>query len=103
MSASGGGRLPLHSTAAAPVSNASDIRPADSNVAGDGRHGRTPLVDWANVVANCAVGFGPPLTVTVGLDGKGWEVELLELELAMENLLERPYMTPWVTLTKMRK
>jgi len=95
--------LPAHSTAAAPVSNASDITPADNNVAGDGRHGLTPLADWANVVANCAVGFGPPLTVTVGLDGKGWEVELPELELVTVNILERPYMTPWVELAKMRK
>jgi len=55
------------------------------------------------VVTNCAVGFGPPLTVTVGLDGKGWVVELLEPELTMENNGELAYKTPCVLLMKRRE
>jgi len=74
-----------YSTAAAPASNASDNNPADSSVADDGRHGRAPLDDTANVVANCSVGFGVPLTVTVGLDGNGWGVVELLVPLTMEN------------------
>lgn len=67
------------------MSNATDIKLANSSTAGDGRHGRTPLDEPANVVANCAVGFGPPLTVTVGADAKGLAVELPDPELAIEN------------------
>ena len=57
----------------------------------------------ANVVANCAVGFGPPLTVTVGLDGKAWLVALLEPESTMENNGEVAYKTPCVLLMKRKE
>ena len=87
--------MPSYSTAAAPASNASDITPTDSSVVGDGCQRRMPLDARANVVANCAVGFGPPLTVTVGLDDKGLAVELPP-ELTMENFGELAYMPPWV-------
>lgn len=87
--------VPSYSTAPAPASNASDIMPANSSVAGDGCHRRMPLDARANVVANCAVGFGPPLTVIVGLDGKGL-VEELPPESTMENFSELAYKPPWV-------
>jgi hypothetical protein len=97
----GGKRCQSYSTAAAPASNANDIKPADSSVAGDGCHGRTPLFNRANVVANGSVGFGPPLTVTVGLDGKGLTVALPEL--LMENCCELAYMTPCVLFKNRKK
>ena len=56
-----------------------------------------------NVVANCAVGFGPPLTVTVGLDDKALTVELAEPESTMENNGEVAYKTPCVLLMKRRE
>ena len=90
-----------YSTAAAPTSNASDIKHPDSSVAGDGCHGRTPLFNRANVVANCAVGFGPPLIVTVGLDDMGLLVALPES--TMENIWELAYMPPWVLFKNKRK
>lgn len=99
--AGGGEVLPSYSTAAAPASNANDIKPADTNVAGDGCHGRTPLFNRANVVANGSVGFGPPLAVTVGLDGKGLTVALPELP--MENFCELAYMRPWVLFNNRKK
>lgn len=86
---------PSYSTAAAPASNANDIMPTDSSVAGEGCHRRIPLDARANVVANCAVGFGPPLTVIVGLDDMGLLVELPP-ESTMENLSELAYRPPWV-------
>ena len=58
-----------YNTAAVPASSANTIKPADSSAVGVGRQARTPL-DSAKVVANCAVGFGPPLTVTVGFDAR---------------------------------
>lgn len=87
--------VPFYSTAAAPASNASDIIPTDSSVVGEGCHRRIPLDARANVVANCAVGLGPPLTVTVGLDDKALAVELPP-ESTMENFGELAYMPPWV-------
>ena len=47
------------------------------------------------MVPKRAVGFGPPLTVIVGLDGKGLAVELPP-ELTMENFCELAYKPPWV-------
>jgi hypothetical protein len=93
---------PPYSTAAAPASSANDIKLAESRVAGDGRQGCTPLAA-ANVVANCAVGFGPPLMVTVGLDGKAWSEALLEPEATMENNGEVAYRTPCVLLMKRKE
>lgn len=87
--------VPSYSTAAAPASNATDIIPTDSSVVGEGCHRRIPLDARANVVANCAVGFGPPLTVTVGLDESGLAVELPP-ESTMENFCEFAYRPPWV-------
>ena len=87
--------VPSYSTAAAPASSASDIIITDSTVVGEGCHRRIPLDARANVVANCAVGFGPPLTVTVGLDDMGFTVELPP-ESTMENFCELAYMPPWV-------
>jgi hypothetical protein len=87
--------MPSYSTTAAPVSNASDIIPTDSSVVGEGCHRRIPLDARANVVANCAVGFGPPLTLIVGLDDMGLVVELPP-ESTMENFSELAYMPPWV-------
>lgn len=86
---------PSYSTAVAPASNASDIIPTDSSVVGEGCHRRIPLDARANVVAKCAVGFGPPLTVTVGLDDIGLAEELPP-ELTTENFSELAYMPPWV-------
>lgn len=94
--------VPSYSTAAAPVSNASNIIPTDSSVVGEGCHRRIPLDARANVVANCAVGFGPPLTVTVGLDGRGLAVELPP-ESTMENFGELAYKPPWVLFRNRRK
>ena len=62
---------------------------------GEGCHRRMPLDARANVVAKFAVGFGPPLTVMVGLDGKGL-VEELPPESTMENFSELAYKPPWV-------
>jgi len=90
--------VPFYNTAAAPVINASDIIHTDSSVAGDGCHMRIPLDARANVVANGAVGFGPPLTVMVGLDGKGLAEELPP-EATMENFCELAYNPPWVLFT----
>jgi hypothetical protein len=87
--------VPSYSTAAAPVSNASNIIPTESSVVGEGCHRRIPLDARANVVANCAVGFGPPLTLTVGLDDMGLAVELPP-ESTMENFGELAYKPPWV-------
>jgi len=87
--------VPSYSTTAAPPTNARDIIPTDSSVVGEGCHRRIPLDARANVVANCAVGFGPPLTDTVGLDDKGLAVELPP-ESTMENFGELAYMPPWV-------
>jgi hypothetical protein len=101
MGTEGGEKLPSYSTAAAPVSNASVIKPTDTSVAGDGRHSCTALDDTGNVVPNCAVGFGPPLTVIVGLDGKGLAVALPEL--TMENFCELAYRPPWVLFTNRMK
>jgi hypothetical protein len=94
--------VPPYSTAAAPASSASDIIPTDSSVAGDGCHRRIPLDARAKVVANCAVGFGPPLTVIVGLDDMGLEVELPP-ESTMENFGELAYKPPWVLFRNRRK
>jgi hypothetical protein len=91
----GSNTLASYSTAAAPPSNASDIIPTDSSVVGEGCHKRIPLDARANVVANCAVGFGPPLTLTVGLDDNGLAVELPP-ESTTENFGELAYMPPWV-------
>jgi hypothetical protein len=85
----------IYSTAAAPASNASDIIHTDRTVADEGCHRRIPLDVRANVVANCAVGFGPPLTDMVGLDDMGLEVELPP-ESTMENFCELAYRRPWV-------
>jgi hypothetical protein len=87
--------LPSYSTTTAPARNASDIIPTDSSVVGEGCHRRIPLDARANVVPNCAVGFGPPLTVTVGWDDKGLAVELPP-ESTMENFGELAYMPPCV-------
>jgi hypothetical protein len=94
--------VPSYSTAAAPASNASNIIPTDSSVVGEGCHRRIPLDARANVVANCAVGFGPPLTVMVGLDGRGLTVELPP-ESTMENFGELAYKPPWVLFRNRRK
>ncbi len=85
----------IYSTAAAPASNASDIIHMDRSIAGEGCHRRIPLDARANVVAKCAVGFGPPLTDMVGLDDMGLTVELLP-ESTMENFCELAYRPPWV-------
>ena len=90
-----------YSTAAAPVSNARHIKLVESSAARDGRQGGTPLA--GKVVTNCAVGFGPPLMVTVGCDGKGCWVELADPESTMENNGEFPYKTPCVLLMKRRE
>jgi hypothetical protein len=87
--------VPPYSTTAAPASNANDIIPTESSVVGEGCHRRIPLDARANVVANCAVGFGPPLTLIVGLDGKGLVVELAP-ESTMENFGELANKPPWV-------
>lgn len=96
-----GETLPSYNTNAAPARNANDIKPVDSSVARDGCHGCIPLDASANVVANCAVGFGPPLIVTVGLDGTGLTVALPEA--TMENFCELAYMPPWVLFRNRRK
>lgn len=93
--------MPSYSTAAAPARNANDIKHADRSVVRDGCHACTPLDARANVVANWTVGFGPPLTVTVGWDGKGLTVALPVA--AMENFCELAYMPPWVLFKKRRK
>jgi hypothetical protein len=93
--------LPSYSTAAAPARNAKDIKPADSSVVRDGCHACTLFDARANVVANWAVGFGPPLTVTVGLDGMGLTVALPVA--TMENFCELAYMPPWVLFKNRRK
>ena len=68
-----------------------------------GRHARTaPDVD-PKVAANLAVGFGPPVMVTVGLEGMDWAEELPEPEATMENVCEVAYMMPCVLLRKRRK
>jgi hypothetical protein len=92
---------PSYSTAAAPVSNASDIIPTDTSVADDGRHSCTALDETGSVVPNCAVGFGPPLTVIVAWDGKGLAVALPES--TMENFCELAYRPPWVLFTNRMK
>ena len=94
--------VPSYNSATAPASNSRDIIPTDSSVVGEGCHRRIPLDARANVVANCAVGFGPPLTDTVGLDGKGLAVELPP-ESAMENFGELAYRPPWVLFTNRMK
>jgi hypothetical protein len=91
-----------YSTTAAPASNAKHIKPVESNVARDGRQGVTPLTA-GKVVTNCAVGFGPPLTVTVGFDAKGDWVELADPESTMENNGDAAYKTPCVLLMKRRE
>jgi hypothetical protein len=96
----GGKTLRSYSTAAAPARNANDIKPADSSVVRDGCHACIPLTR-ANVVANWAVGFGPPLTVTVGWVGKGLTVALPVA--TMENFCELAYMPPWVLFKNRRK
>ena len=96
-----GKTLPSYNTNAAPARNANDIKPADNSVARDGCHGCIPLDARANVVANCAVGFGPPLIVTVGLDGKGLTVALPVA--TMENFCELAYKPPWVLFMNRRK
>jgi hypothetical protein len=78
------------------------MKTAESSAAGEGRQGETPLAA-GNVVTNCAVGFGPPLTVTVGLDAKGLTVEFPEPESTMENNGEVAYKTPCVLLIKRRE
>ena len=93
---------PSYNTTAAPASSANAIKLADSSAVGVGRQACTPL-DSAKVVAKCAVGFGPPLMVTVGLDAKCWAVELPEPDLTMENTGELAYMPPWVLLRRRRK
>jgi len=90
-----------HSTTAAPVSSATHIKLVDSNAARDGRQRGTPLA--GKVVTNCAVGFGPPLMVTVGCDDKGDWVELVDPEATMENNGEAAYKTPCVLLMKRRE
>lgn len=59
-----------------------------------------------NVVANCSVGFGPPLTTTVGTppDGVTVGVEVGVVPAArMEKRFEVACITPCVELMKMRK
>lgn len=90
--------LTTYSTAAAPVSNAKHIKLVERSAARDGRQGGTPLA--GKVVINCAVGFGPPLMVTVGCDGKGCWVEFADPESTMENNGELAYKTPCVLLMK---
>jgi hypothetical protein len=89
-------------TTAAPANKARVTKLVESSAARDGRQAGTPLAA-GNVVMNCAVGFGPPLMVTVGLDGKGWVVELPEPESTMENNGELAYKTPCVLLMKRRE
>lgn len=95
--------LRYYNTAAAPANIASETKPAESTAAGFGRHARTPPDEDPKVAANCAVGFGPPLTVTVGLEVMGGMEELLEPESTMENACEVAYMMPCVLLRKRRK
>lgn len=60
-----------------------------------------PFADGGKVVANTAVGFGPPETVTVAEPDTGVEVPFAESE--MVNWGEDAYMMPFVELTKRRK
>lgn len=92
---------PSYSTATAPVSNARHIKLVESSAARDGRQTGTPLA--GKVVMNCAVGFGPPLIVTVGCDDNGCWVELADPESTMENSGEVAYKTPCVLLMKRKE
>lgn len=92
-----------YNTATAPVNIASERKHADSTAAVFGSRACTAPDVAPKVAANCAVGFGPPLMVTVGFLDIGWAEVLPEPELVMENCGEVPYMRPWVLLTKRRK
>jgi len=96
-------RYRSYNTAAAPTNTATEMKHADSTTAVFGRRARTAPDVAPKVAANWAVGLGPPLMVTVGLEGTGWAEELLELELTMENVGEVAYMMPCVLLMKRRK
>ena len=62
----------------------------------------TPFADGGNVVANTAVGFGPPETVTVGAPAAGEAGAEPLLASTMEKRCEEAYMTPCVELRKSR-
>ena len=96
-------RYRSYNTAAAPANIASETKHADNTAEVFGCHVRTAPDDDPKVAMNWAVGFGPPLTVTVGLEGKGWAEELLEPLLTMENVCEVAYIKPCVLLMKRRK
>ena len=62
----------------------------------------TPFAFGGNVVANTAVGFGPPETVTVGAVGFAVVLELVPV-LPIENFCEEANMLPDVELRKRMK
>jgi hypothetical protein len=65
-----------------------------------GRHAR--IAEDPKVATNVAVGFGPPLMVTVGLEDIGLADEF-PVPSTIENACDVAYMTPCVLLRKRRK
>jgi len=92
-----------YNTATAPVNIASETKHADSTAAVFGRHARSAPDEAPKVATNWAVGFGPPVMVTVGFEGMGLTEVLPAPGLTMENASEVPYMMPCVLLRKRRK
>jgi hypothetical protein len=79
-----------------PAANAAKLVKRSASTGGDGR-AESAAETAANVVANSAVGFGPPETVTVGWPASGFDVpfeEDADEEGRMANCDEEPYSTP---------
>ena len=90
-----------YNTATAPTNIVSETKQAESTAAVFGSRACTADED-PKVATNWAVGFGPPLMVTVGWEDKTLAEEL-PVSLVMENACDVAYMTPCVLLRKRRK
>jgi len=100
---------PYQTVQAAPIKHTviAHAKPTSRLVQAASQLSTTPLDTGGNVVANAFVGFGLPLTVTVGAEPSGDgcdEFAKEELEaLRMVNREEVEYITPCVELRKRRK
>ena len=94
-----------HSTTQAPPISPSPTATVATNpvVTSSSFSARTPFALLGNVVAQTAVGFGPPLMVTVGFVASMFGLDEPEEEEVMEKGNELPYITPCVEFRKKRK